>query len=319
MHEARPYLVCGACEGRLQSLSLRPQEWFNLAAIHGWAKYLLHDDFYNDDGTACQPAGEVSDAHLFPAPTLDQVRDDLPRLVDYCITRWHIGEATIAAVRRFPPETIFRELLGRVDEPVERSILATSYRLCARAIGPIAANWILDQAEHLPDLIFSWAEAAANCLPSDEGFGMVTAGLELCELRVLADSAQALVWFRTERTLDWIEQKLPDTGLPVVEQWGRLASVSRISWPRIQRWLFNGRPCSLVALDALNACWHYNTSILREMEPKLLEAARLDEAIRELEHYRTRDPVPRVKMTIPHIVAHWHEIVGTDPQSGRPR
>lgn len=47
----QPYRLCLACARRIEMLSLRPLEWFNLAAIHGPAKYLLHDDFYYDSGT----------------------------------------------------------------------------------------------------------------------------------------------------------------------------------------------------------------------------------------------------------------------------
>src|SRR5258708_7754419 len=51
----QPYRVCRACARRLHLHSLRPLEWFNLAAVHGQAKYLLHDDFYWDNGIAQQP------------------------------------------------------------------------------------------------------------------------------------------------------------------------------------------------------------------------------------------------------------------------
>ena len=47
-----PYAVCDPCARRLMSLALRPREWLHLAALHGANKFLLHDDFYDDDGTA---------------------------------------------------------------------------------------------------------------------------------------------------------------------------------------------------------------------------------------------------------------------------
>src|SRR5258707_12116757 len=43
----QPEHPCPCCGG--------PLEWFNLAAKHGWRKYLLHDDFYDQDGTADVP------------------------------------------------------------------------------------------------------------------------------------------------------------------------------------------------------------------------------------------------------------------------
>ena len=50
-----PYRVCAGAAGRLETRSLRPREWFNLAVIHGPFEFLLHDDFYSEDGEACQP------------------------------------------------------------------------------------------------------------------------------------------------------------------------------------------------------------------------------------------------------------------------
>jgi hypothetical protein len=49
-----PYRLCKVAADRLKSLSLRPLEWFNLAAIHGPLEFYLHDDFYDEDGTAVQ-------------------------------------------------------------------------------------------------------------------------------------------------------------------------------------------------------------------------------------------------------------------------
>jgi hypothetical protein len=66
-----PYLVCQQCHDRLMSRSLRPLECYNLAKRHGWAKFLLHDDFY-DDGEASQPEEDVDEAEQYPAPTLKQ-------------------------------------------------------------------------------------------------------------------------------------------------------------------------------------------------------------------------------------------------------
>src|SRR4051794_31274754 len=75
------YRVCRACGQRLPATSLRPLEWYNLAARYGPRRGLLHDDLYLEDGTAEQPTAAVADAHLFPAPTLDDVRGDAGRLV----------------------------------------------------------------------------------------------------------------------------------------------------------------------------------------------------------------------------------------------
>ena len=55
----QPYLLCPDCYDRLAHFSLRPGEWFHLASVHGPLKHHLHDDFYDDNGRACQPAKPV--------------------------------------------------------------------------------------------------------------------------------------------------------------------------------------------------------------------------------------------------------------------
>src|ERR1044071_3903018 len=78
-----PMLLCAACEYRLLNKALRPSEFFHLAAIHGHC-YYLHDDFYDDStGEATQPRIEVTEADKFPFPKLEDVKTDLPRLIDF--------------------------------------------------------------------------------------------------------------------------------------------------------------------------------------------------------------------------------------------
>jgi hypothetical protein len=74
--EGAPFRVCAACHRRLHEQALRPREWYNLAKRHGWWPYALHDDFYEEDGTACQPDGDVELPDLYPAPTLGEVSRD---------------------------------------------------------------------------------------------------------------------------------------------------------------------------------------------------------------------------------------------------
>src|SRR5690348_15645802 len=90
----QPYRVCAACARRLRSCALRPLEWFNLAAIHGPFKPLLHDDMYEEDGTALQPAEAVQQPQKYPAPALEQASPDRERLLDYAMTRYFLDAPT---------------------------------------------------------------------------------------------------------------------------------------------------------------------------------------------------------------------------------
>ena len=94
---------------------------------------------------------------------------------------------------------------------------------------------------------------------------------------------------------------------------GRLAAVSNLKWERVVKWLTSGRPLSLVALDALIACWHYNTPILIRFAPKLLEPAPVDEMNATLDDYLDRDPVPRVRKAVLAIRVNWEHILTSQP------
>lgn len=50
--------------------SLRPIECYNLAVVQSPNKFLLHDDFYEGDGEACQLEEDVVVTKKDKAPTL---------------------------------------------------------------------------------------------------------------------------------------------------------------------------------------------------------------------------------------------------------
>lgn len=86
--EIQPYELCNECHKRLLSYSLRPIEWYNLASIHTFNKFLLHDDFYEDDGVATQPEEDVEGIEDLIAPSLDDVKENIESLIDFCIAKW---------------------------------------------------------------------------------------------------------------------------------------------------------------------------------------------------------------------------------------
>jgi len=99
-----PYHLCTACFKLLHARALRPAEWYNLAKRHGWYQFLLHDDFYDDDGTAIQPQVAVERPRDFPAPSLAAVAHASGQLLDYSITRWHFTSDAGAACLPFPAQ-----------------------------------------------------------------------------------------------------------------------------------------------------------------------------------------------------------------------
>jgi hypothetical protein len=50
------YRICHNCLLSLVARALAPEEYLNLVEIHGNKAFLLHEDFYDDEGHALQPA-----------------------------------------------------------------------------------------------------------------------------------------------------------------------------------------------------------------------------------------------------------------------
>jgi hypothetical protein len=300
-----PYRVCGECAERLRQRALRPLEWFNLAAKHGWHKYLLRDDFYDQDGTAQQAEMENYSLDDMRAPTLDEAARSLARLVDYCITRWWLDKPEYNAFKKFPGEVVLEQLKGRAATG-NRHVLEVTFTLCANVLDRTAAPWVRAQYARACDdgVLFSWAEAAARCLPQSEGLHITVDTLRAYAGRELRAHKDALLWFRSPAVLDWIEIHAPRTN--VTNDWGRLAALSELSWTRVDTWLSRGRPCSLIALDALTEFIPRpgQASIVKRLEPRLKECPDRLTLTRALEACMAADSTPRVCGICRYLIEH---------------
>ncbi|MCM5681557.1 hypothetical protein M8A51_18690 [Schlegelella sp. S2-27] len=302
-----PYRVCGGCNSRLLSRSLRPREWFNLAKRHGPAKFLLHDDFYDDDGIASQPEDEVDQADRFPAPTLGEACQQAASLLDYSVTRWQLDEPVCTAWTRLPPDDVLAALVSRFDKtrnPTVRSVVLEVVAL----IGAPGATLVRRAWHEWPEYgaFAALLQATAACLPVDEGLQRAFEALASMQERDRRQAFGALAHFRSERVLDWIEA---NAGEPSVEAWGYLAAACSFGWPRAERWLRDGRPLSLIAVDALLAIARPRTAFLRKVRPVLGNPPsehELREAIRDM---MQSDPVPRVKQRADALLALVPELV----------
>jgi len=266
-------------------------EWFNLAKRHGPWQFLLHDDFYDEDGTALQPECEVVTPELYPSPVLGVISDDPEKLLDYTITRWHFEEVASAWNKLSPSQTLKAISLRFADTGnagIKSVMLDVASTLGEQAEGFVRYAWgDFPETVDLPSL----AKASASCLPHREGFDRVVESLGHCEESKKRDLMFSLSYFRSPETLDWIEANIVS---PVTEAWGRLAAVSELDWPRVRRWLGNGRPLSLVALDALAAIVRPQTPLLREFAPRLNNPPDVESLTTVLKCHANQDPVPRV-------------------------
>jgi len=297
----QPYQVCNPCALRLRTMALRPLEWFNLAAIHGPRKYLLHDDLYSDGGVAELSEDPVVDTDLYPMPQLEQISHDLERVIDFAVTQYYISNDVFDTLRTFEKTDVLQAIKRRCEASTNFNVVDAMFEICARVVGEVAEEWIRKQwSSYQTQNLYFLADATAYCLPFDEGFARVSSALEHKDLKELTRDCHAFAPFRSEKTLDWME-----THHTILQHdsWGHLAALSHLSWNRAKKWLRFGRPLSFRALEAIIACHHYNTALLKRDRPTLENPAPLEDMIEELERHRTRDPVPNVRKKIDYIEA----------------
>lgn len=301
----KPYRLCRQCQHRLTHRALRPLELFNLVSIHGHA-YLLHDDFYDYyTGEATQPEIDVLEADKFPFPDFEQIKTDLNRLINFAFVQHFTDEKVIEQLRHFDKQ----EVLKIVDSKVSynRAINYKAYEVVARVVERTAESWIKNEwTNRKEDELLLFAKAIAKCLDFDEAFEILTKELESGEDKFLSENVYALLYFQSDKTLDWIE-KVSSRIKNVSSNWGQLAASSQFAWHRADKWLTIGRPLSLVALDALSLCTttgdRLNQSLwLRQLQPKLIDNPRPELIANRLRDYLTVDSVPRTKNAVKTII-----------------
>ncbi|MFT8322548.1 MAG: hypothetical protein ABF649_16780 [Bacillus sp. (in: firmicutes)] len=127
----QPYKLCNQCHERLLKYSLRPIEWYNLAVVHSSNKFLLHDDFYEEDGEACQPEEDVFVTKKEKAPTLRAVRNDLESLIDFSITRWFLEDNVINALKNHDTKKTLRSVKSRFYETENYAVKSRMLKNCS--------------------------------------------------------------------------------------------------------------------------------------------------------------------------------------------
>ena len=279
------------------ALALRPVEWFNLAKRHGWWQFLLHDDFYDEDGTAHQAKQEIEAPEQHLASTLNDVRGDPNALLDSTITQWHLRPDVATAWQALDQAEVLRTIEQRYATADDIDIQGMMLDVAACSLAETGADFVAAAWNDLcqPRQLGSLAQASAACLPYDVGFARVVNALSTYDESARRDTMYALSYFHCRDTLDWIESNVAS---PVTEDWGRLAAASRFNWGRAVSWLDTGRLVSLVALDALAAIVRPQSPLLRDYGPQLEDKPGLAVFRETLQSYLERDAAPRIKKTV---------------------
>lgn len=297
---SNPFRLCVHCRDRLLIRALRPLEFFNLTAIHGHC-YYLHDDFYDyDSGIATQPEINVIDADKFPFPVFQDIKDDLYKLIDYSFVQYFTSDIVIEQLKKFDK----LQVLNRINEKIKynRAVNYKAYEMVGKVISNVAENWIKKEwEERLENEIYIFAEALVSCLEFEEAFQLLTNEIENSDDKTFNEHISALLYFRSEIVLDWIETKT-DRIKNISSSWGQLAASSQFSWQRAEKWLSIGRPLSLISLDALYLCTtkdYLGQSLwLRKIQPKLTDSVHPDFIAKRLQEFLEVDKVPRTKNSV---------------------
>ncbi|MEZ5428296.1 MAG: hypothetical protein R2747_18650 [Pyrinomonadaceae bacterium] len=308
-----PYKLCKSCRRRLLNRALRPLEFFNLKAKHG-ETYLLHDDFYDyETGIAGQPDIEVIDDSNLRFPKLPEIESNMERVIDFGIVQFELTEEVAQALRRFDK----KELLTSLDIRIQQNRLLDYkiYSIVAQVLGNFAEDWVRKEWPLHTDEDFTiFAEMLAHCLPSEESFDYLTDELDkITSASKLNEYLDCLAFLQTEKSLDWIENNIYRMQ-NLSSSWGLVAASSKFSWKRAKKWLDQGRPLSLIALDALQFCavtedsWG-SSPWFRENPQKLLNPDKIENMNKVLADYLQNDDVPRTRGLIGYITESWDNIL----------
>jgi len=156
------------------------------------------------------------------------------------------------------------------------------------------------------------SEATIKTHNKDEAFQIISAEIDTCEDKFIYDYITVLSFVRHEKALDWIERnryRITNVGM----NWGHLAASSFFNWERAHKWLGEGRPLSLIALDALFFCTtvgdrQNQSPWMRQIQPKLIDKPRPQTVAETLQDYLRTDNVPRTKNAVQKIIANIFDV-----------
>lgn len=303
----QPYKLCKECHHKLQNLSLRPREWYNLAVVHGPEKFYLHDDFYDENGLATCPEEDLLQPEKYPAPTLQNVKSNLEDLLNYSMTQYWLKEDIIVELSKFPSNQLLESIKKRFNRTNNPSIKIRIYSIVIEVLKTSSADWVREQWENYnKDFIISLSHATSASL-LNEGYNLVIAALK--DFNINKNPAlvfACLYHFCSQKTLFWLEDNVDTFN----ENWGRLAATSHPTWSILKKWLDSGRPFSLISLDTMRKCVpHEGDLIIKKLKPRVLGVPSYEIVINTLKEYEERDQVPRVKNSVKLIIANLEKIL----------
>jgi hypothetical protein len=110
-----------------------------------------------------------------------------------------------------------------------RAINYKAYEIAGEVIGRAAENWLRKEwTNRREDELLIFARPISKCFGFDEEFETVIEEIERKGDKYLSENISALLYFQSEKTLDWIEKAMHRTS-NVSTNWGTLAATSQFS------------------------------------------------------------------------------------------
>lgn len=239
----------------------------------------------------------------------------LETLMAHAVCTYAVTEAHAAAFAQAPRQELLAavtRLAAQARQPEDLHVPGEIIRKVLKADGAAIFRIHFDRLRR--EKLERWAAVASACLPLDElARSILHQEQAVTDVRSVRE---ALVHARVPRALDWIERTVV-LQKSVDRDWGRLAAVSQLDWPRLKRWLAGGRPMSLVALDALHDIAHFRGTLGRD-DVVVLGAAQPVEVAAVIEACAANDPAPRVARAAAAVIERLDVIcapTGTDQAS----
>lgn len=178
---AFPFRLCTQAAIRLDTASLAPGEWLNLAAAHGVCEDMLCESLYSPFGEAMQPK---RDPPLEPAmPEPGDVASNIERLIDIGLA-WAAEDIARSVpglyecLRRNATDAIEVEFRDRLRIGVPSFIEGCIYHIVRHLGNSAFSQFLRDRrAAAWRDFWWSLESAGSACLPIDEAIEWFYAAL----------------------------------------------------------------------------------------------------------------------------------------------
>lgn len=249
------------------------------------------------------------DESLKKLPSLERTQKLLDELLHELLTSEWLEENPTAPLEDFAPSDVLAGVKRYYQQTDNVTVKGNAFDICAYVVREEAAPWIREISEEpIPNLIaLSFCRALASCL-GEEAFDIAVRKIEREFPNQVALTAHALLAFESKyRILDWIETYVQARQPAITKEWGQLAAVAGINWPRIDDWLSRDSLLGLIALDAIHCCLDHDAGEggwLYTYEPTLGKAADSQAMAQRLRSYAEAHCSPRVTRTVDTLLDH---------------